>query len=116
MELLNKAYLQLIAWLRAMTPVARGTLALSVVVVTAGIAYLARHEMIEQHTYLLGGEVFSTSQLSAMQSAFGKAGLEAHVDAGRIRIPQGQESKYMAALAETGSTPSAGCFFRPVTW
>ena len=40
-----------------------------------------------------------------MQAALGKAGLEAHAELGHIRVPRGQESKAMAALAESGALP-----------
>ncbi len=106
MEVLNKAYAQLSATVGSMTPGARLLCGLLIVVVAVSMAYLLHDQVSGPETYLMGGETFSASQLRDMQAAFGKAGLEAQIEGAKIRIPRGQESKYMAALAEAGALPA----------
>ena len=57
--------------------------------------------------YLMGGEMFAAGELREMEAAFGKANLAAYqVDSGRIKVPRGQQSVYMAALADAGAMPA----------
>jgi flagellar biosynthesis/type III secretory pathway M-ring protein FliF/YscJ len=105
MDLLHKAYGQLADLLRSMTPSARLTSALLLVVIAVSLGWLVQGGIGESETWLMDGQVFSPSQLRDMQAAFGKAGLEAHVDGAQVRVPRGQESKYMAALAEAHALP-----------
>ncbi|HEX3727603.1 MAG TPA: hypothetical protein VHV08_15220 [Pirellulales bacterium] len=105
MDPINKAYGQLAAQVKSLTPGARLTAALALVAVLAGTFWLVNQQVSGATGYLMGGEMFSPGQLRDMQAAFGQAGLEAHVEGARVRIPQGQESKYMAALAESHALP-----------
>ncbi len=106
MDFLNKAYAQLVELFRSMTPGARTTSALLLVVAVVSVAFLFNHQVSGPDTYLMGGEMFSPSQLRDMQAAFGKAGLEAQLDGARVKVPSGQQSKYMAALAEANALPA----------
>jgi flagellar biosynthesis/type III secretory pathway M-ring protein FliF/YscJ len=105
MDLATKPIAQLTELFKSMTPAARVTAGLLLVVTVVSIAYLFNHPMAGAHVMLMDGQVFSTSQLRDMQAAFGKAGLEAELDGARLRIPRGQESKYMAALDEADALP-----------
>src|SRR4051794_15958549 len=100
MDFLNKAYAQLADLFRSMTPGARLSAALLLVVAVVSVAYLFNEQVAGQDTYLMGGEMFSAGQLADMEAALGKANLEATREGARLKIPRGQESKYMAALAE----------------
>lgn len=105
MDGLLKSFQQIADVLRSMTPGSRITAALLLVLVLISMGYLVSGQVTTADTYLLGGEAFSTSQLRDVQAALGKAGLEAHMDGARIKVPRDQESKYMAALAEAGALP-----------
>jgi flagellar M-ring protein FliF len=105
MDGLLKSFQQLTDVLRSMTPGSRITSVLLLVLVLVSVGYLVSGHVATGDAFLLAGETFSTSQLREMQAALGKAGLEAQLDGARIKVPRGQESKYMAALAEAGALP-----------
>ncbi len=106
MELVNKGLAPLVELFKSMTPGARITAALLLVVTAVSIAYLFRQPLGATHVYLMGGGSFTPAELRDMQAALGKAGLEAELDGPRIRIPRGQEGRYMAALDEAGALPA----------
>ncbi len=106
MEFVNKAIGPLIELGKSMTPAARVTAALLLLATVVSLAWLFNQQVVGADVYLMGGELFSPSELRDMQAAFGKAGLEAQLDGGRIKIPRGQESKYMAALADADAMPA----------
>jgi flagellar M-ring protein FliF len=107
MDFINKAYAQLADLFKSMTPGARITSALLLVVVVVSVAYLFNQHIAGPDDYLMGGEPFSASQLNAMQAAFGKAGLDGYqADGTRIKVPHGQQAKYMAALADANALPA----------
>ncbi len=106
MDAVNKAYAQIVDVFKSLTPGGRIAASLLVVVVAVSLVYLFQQQAAGPDSYLMGGELFSTAQLRDMQAAFGKAGLEAQVDGARVKVPHGQESKYMAALAESGALPA----------
>lgn len=105
MDLLNKAYAQLSDLLKSMTSGARLTAAMLLVVAALSVAFLFNQQVSPTDSYLMDGETFSPSQLRDMQAAFGKAGLEARIDGAKVKVPRGQESKYMAALADANALP-----------
>jgi flagellar biosynthesis/type III secretory pathway M-ring protein FliF/YscJ len=105
MDLLNKACAQAADLFKSMTPGARISAVLLVVVTLVSLAYLMKEQVAPGDTYLMGGEIFSASQSRSMHAALGKAGLEASMDGARIKVARGQESKAMAALAEAGALP-----------
>jgi flagellar biosynthesis/type III secretory pathway M-ring protein FliF/YscJ len=106
MEFANKAYGQAVELGKSMTPGARITAVILVVATVASLAWLYQERAADSHEYLMGGERFTAGQLREMQAAFGKAGLEAQLDGMRIKVPRGQESKYMAALADADALPA----------
>ncbi|MEX0586088.1 MAG: hypothetical protein WD176_05565, partial [Pirellulales bacterium] len=97
-----------------MTPGARITAGLLAAVVVVSLAYLVRQQASGPDDYLLAGEQFSPTELYAMETAFGKAGLgEYVVDGGRVRIQSAQRAAYMAALADGNALPEHfGSYFR----
>jgi flagellar M-ring protein FliF len=106
MEFLNKAYSQLAELFRSMTPGARITAALLLVVVVISLAYLFHYRATGGEEYLLGGREFSHSELASMETSFAKAGLKSSEIVGnRIRVPRGQKYAYLAALADSNSLP-----------
>ena len=105
MDLLNKTVTQMSAVFKSLTPAARMMVVLLAVMIVASFGYLVNQKVSPADSYLMGGEMFSSAQLREMQAAFGQAGLEARVEGARVLVPSGQESKYMAALAEAHALP-----------
>jgi flagellar biosynthesis/type III secretory pathway M-ring protein FliF/YscJ len=105
MELVNKGIAPLVDLFKSMTPAARVTAALLLVVAAVSVTYLFRERATPQ-VYLMEGEKFSAAQLREMQAALGKAGLEAAIDDSRISVPRSAESRSMAALGEAGALPT----------
>ncbi len=106
MDFLNRAFAQLTDLFKSMTPGARITAGLLLVVVVVSVGFLFNEQVAGPDAYLMGGEPFSSNQLRDMQLAFSKAGLEGYqIEGARVRVPRGQQSKYMAALAEGNALP-----------
>ena len=101
MDFVNKAIAQLSDLFRSMTPAARITAGMLLVVIVVSVTYLFNHQFSSGDAYLFGGEAVSASEIPAMQAAFGKVGLnDAEFDGNRIRVPRGKQAAYVAALAE----------------
>ena len=102
----NKAVAQLSDLFRSMTPAARITTGLLLVVVVVSLGYLFRYESSAADAYLMNGEPIPASLIPKMEAAFAKAHLEAYeVQGSRIRVPRGQQATYMGALAEAKALP-----------
>ncbi len=83
------------------------TAAVSLVLVVACLAWLGSDQLSEPDVQLMGGEQFSATQLRAMESAFGKAGLTDYcVEQGRICVARSRQAKYMAALVDEEALPA----------
>ena len=96
MDFLNKAFLQIKDLLRSMSPGARITAALLLVMVVVSLAYLFRYHMGGPDVYLMNGQIFNTDQFNVMEAAFGKEGLDGwDFDGPRIRIPRGQQRRIL---------------------
>jgi flagellar M-ring protein FliF len=107
MDFLNKAFTQVVDLFRSMTPGARLTAGLLLIVVVVSLGYLFTHDMSGPSGDLMHGVPISASQLPAMEAAFGKAKLSGHkIDGTQIRVPRGQEAVYMAALADSKALPA----------
>src|SRR5690349_8530908 len=101
MDFVNKTFAQLSDLLKSMTPGARITTGLLLLVVVVSLAFLFQHQTSTPDAYLMGGEPFAPSQFGAMEAAFHKAGLNGYeIDGSRIKVPRGQQAAYMAALAD----------------
>src|SRR6476620_4265324 len=106
MDFLYKAIAQLSELFRSMTPGARITAGLLLAVVVVSVGYLFQHGSSGPDTYLFGGEPISSGQLDRIESAIAKAGLSDFQREGfRIRVPAGQQAKYLAAVADAGALP-----------
>jgi flagellar M-ring protein FliF len=107
MDFLNQAMAQLADLFRSMTPAARITSGLLLAVVIISLAYLFNHQIASGDSFLLGGQSFTSAELSAMEAAFGKAGLNDYsIEGSRVKVPGGQKSAYLAALADSGALPA----------
>lgn len=107
MDFLNKAYGQIAELFGSMTPAARITTGLLLVLILVSAGYLFTHQVSGGSAYLLDGHSFSSEELTAMQAAFGKAGLSNfEVEGNRIRVPRGQKAKYLGALADAEAMPA----------
>jgi len=106
MDFLNKTYAQLVDLFRSMTIGARITAGLLLVVVVISLLYLLKWHSAGPEVDLMHGLPVPAGQLPNMQAAFDKAGLSGYEIRGtQIRVPRGQEAKYMAALAEAKALP-----------
>jgi flagellar M-ring protein FliF len=107
MDFLNKSLAQVSELFRSMTPGARLTAGLLLAVVVVSMGYLFREGVSGPDAYLFGGEPLSDGQLTRVEAAIAQAGLsDAHRDGNRIRVPMGQQAKYLAAVADGGALPS----------
>ncbi len=107
MDFLNHSFAQLKDLFQSMTPAARITAALLLAVVVISLAYLFTHEVAGPDVYLLGGEMFPSSEINNMTVAFSQEGLDSYeVEGNKIRIPRGQREQYMAALAKHNAIPT----------
>ena len=107
MDFLNKAIAQLSELFRSMTPGAR---------ITAGLAagrcgrqrwlsVSAQRERARTRICLAASR-FPSGQLDRIEAAIAKAGLSDFQREGfRIRVPSGQQAKYLAAVADAGALP-----------
>jgi flagellar M-ring protein FliF len=108
MDFLNKAFAQLNELFRSMTVGARITAALLLVVVAVSLVYLFRYETSSPDLYLMNGERFSPADLKAAEAAFAAANLGSsyEIDGNRIRVPRGQQGRFMGALADKKAIPN----------
>jgi flagellar M-ring protein FliF len=105
MDFLNRTFAQVRDLFRSMTPGARITAALLLVVVVISLTYLFTYQVSGQDEYLLGGVPLSPGQFQTIEGALGKEGLSYTIEGSRIRIPSGQQAKYMGVLADANALP-----------
>ncbi|MFV1966403.1 MAG: hypothetical protein ACC628_13350 [Pirellulaceae bacterium] len=106
MDFLNKASTQVAELFRAMTPAARITTGLLLVVIVLSLGFLFQKQSSTADCYLFGGEVLTTSDINLIEGAFAKAQLNNwDVVGNRIRVPRGQKSAYIAAIADENAYP-----------
>lgn len=106
MDVINKAYSQLVELFRTMTPGARITAGLLLVGIVSSLLYLFRFQADRTDEYLFGGYVATRSEIVAMEAAFGKHGLSNYEIIGtKVRVPRLQRDSYLAALAEENALP-----------
>jgi flagellar M-ring protein FliF len=92
--------------LLSLSPAMRFVAGLLLVAVVVGVWFLFFASWSGGEHYLLGGRTFNATEITAAERAFGQAGLnDARIDGNRIRVPPGQESAYVAALAAEGALP-----------
>lgn len=106
MDFLNKSINQVSELFRSMTPGARVTAGLLLAVVVVSMGYLFQRGASGPDAYLFGGEPLSDGHLTRVEAAIAKAGLSDYQREGnRIRVPAGQQAKYLAAVADEGALP-----------
>ncbi len=107
MDTVNQVTARAAELFKAMNPTARLLAALSAALIVVSLIWLFGRHLEPSEVYLMGGQPFSPAQLRHMESALGQAGLgDYEVEGTRMRVPQGQQAKYMAALAEAGALPA----------
>jgi len=107
MDFLNKAFAQVADLFRSMTPGARITAGLLLSVVVVSLAWLFTVEGNGPELDLMNGVPIAPSDVSRMQEAFAKAGLNSYeIEGSHIKIPRGQRDAYMAALADHNALPA----------
>ena len=107
MDFLNKYFAQIKELFEGMTPGARITSALLLVVTVASLGYLFTSGFHPGgDVFLLDNRAFTSDELTPMLGAFATEGLaDAEIVGGRIRVPRGKETAYVAALAKAGVLP-----------
>ena len=106
MDFLNKAFAQLADLFKSMSPGARITAGLLVVLVAVSMTYLFVFQMNTANEFLFGSREFSQAELDAMQTAFGAAGLNQFEVVGkRVRVPRGKLVEYLQALSQRNFQP-----------
>ena len=106
MDFLNQAFAQISDMFRSMTPGARLTAGLLLVMVVVSLGYLFTQQVSGTDVYLMNGAPIPASQQAAMEAAFAKAGLNTYeFEGSRIRVPAGQKAAYMGALADAKALP-----------
>jgi flagellar M-ring protein FliF len=106
MDFLNKAFAQVSELFKSMTPGARLTAGLLLAVIVISLGFLFQRQSSGPDAYLMDGEPFPATQLGAMEAAFSKANLTGAVrDGNRFKVPRGQQSAYMGALADAEVLP-----------
>ena len=109
MDFLAKAVQQLRELYEGMTPSARIVTALLTTAIVVSLFFLFSYETIGGDTYVYGGQEFSQSDLAAMLTALGQAGLnDAEIVGNRLRVPRTQKAAYINAIAKGGATPRSG--------
>src|SRR5262245_31328024 len=107
MDFVNQAYGQLAELVRSMSVGTRIATVLLLVAVAVSLAWLFQYQVAGGDEYLLGGRPFTQSELTAIETAFAKAGLgKSQVVGSQIRIPRGQKEAYLAALADGNALPA----------
>jgi len=106
MDFLNQAFAQVGDLFRSMTPGARITAGLLLAVVVVSLGYLFTAQVSGPDTDLMNGVPVASAYIPAMEAAFDQAGLKNYEIRGtQIRVPRGQKSAYMAALADAKALP-----------
>ena len=105
MDFLNQTFAQVSDLFRSMTPGARITAGLLLVLVVISLGYLFAYQVSSSDEYLFGGEPFPRQYLDNMELVLGAAGVSCETDKGRIRVGRGQKEKAMGALAAADAMP-----------
>ena len=106
MDFVNRAFAQITDLFQSMTPGARITAGLLLAVLVVSLGFLFTHQGSGPDVDLFSGSPIPPSQISQIQAALAKKGLNAYeVEGNRIRIPRGQRDVYLAAVAEARALP-----------
>ncbi len=106
MDFLNQAFAQVADLFRSMSPGARITAGLLLAVLVASLGLLFTYPGSGPDVDLFSGTSVSPSQVTQIQAAFAKRGLNTYeIEGSRIRVPRGQRDVYLAAVAEARALP-----------
>lgn len=106
MNFLNTSLSQVSDLFKSMSAGARITAGLLLVLVVVSLGYLMQFPSNTPNDYLLGGRVFSSGELAAMEAAFSKSALNNYsIDGNRVRVPRSQRTSYVLAMAENQALP-----------
>ncbi len=106
MDFLNKTFAQVTDLFQSMTPGARITAGLLLAVLVVSLGVLFTHQGTGPEVDLFSGTAIPASQISQIEAALAKKGLNAYeVEGNRIRIPRGERDVYLAAVAEARALP-----------
>lgn len=90
----------------SMTPGARITAGLLLVVAVVSVAYLFQGSAAGPDAFIFGGERFSQSEINRMTAAMAEAGLTGWTeDSNRISVPRSRQEEYIAAIASGNALP-----------
>ncbi len=90
----------------SMTPGARITSGLLLVVAVVSVAFLFQNSVAGPDAFLFGGERFSQSEINRMTAAMAEGGLSGwSIDSNRISVPRAIEQDAIAAIASSGALP-----------
>lgn len=107
MDFVNKATAQLSELFRSLTPGTRIVGGLLLAAIAVSLFYLFQFQGAGSEEFLLDGRPFSASEMTAIETAFAKAGLaQSQIVGNRIRIPYGKKDLYLAALADNNALPA----------
>ncbi|MEE8452621.1 MAG: hypothetical protein V3R99_11925 [Thermoguttaceae bacterium] len=107
MEVFHQTFSQLSDLFRSMSPGSRITAGLLLVVVVVSLGYLFTGQIASPDTDLMNGQPVPASLIPAMLAAFDAAGLKStyEIRGTQILVPRGQQTTYLAALADAGALP-----------
>ncbi len=104
-DLLDEFRNRLQAWLQALSPAARWTAVAVIIAAVVGLVFMLQSKSSGPDSYLFIAEI-PDDDLSAMRSAFARAGLADYmVDGGRIKVPHDQQNLYFRTLEEANALP-----------
>jgi flagellar M-ring protein FliF len=105
MDFLNKSFAQLSELFRSMTPGARITAGLLLAVVVVSLGYLFRQNTAGPDAFLFGGQALSDGELNRIEAALGRANVAWVRENNRIRVPTGQQTTALGAIADADALP-----------
>jgi flagellar M-ring protein FliF len=106
MGFFNQSLAQIRDLFASMTPAARITSALLLGVIVVSLGYLFQGYAGASEELLFNGEILQPRETIAVQAAIAKAGLKVlPPQAGRIVVPRGESTAYLAAIADAGALP-----------
>src|SRR5687768_4288251 len=106
MAFLNQSFAQIRDLFASMTPAARITSALLLGVIVVSLGYLFQGYAGASDELLFNGEVLQPREADYVEAAIAEAGLTVLPrQAGRIVVPRGQKTAYLAAIADAGALP-----------
>ena len=105
MDFLNKSLAQLSELFRSMTPGARITAGLLLAVVVVSLGYLFRQSTAGPDAFLFGGQALSDGELNRIEAALGRANVTWVRENNRIRVPSGQQTTALGAIADADALP-----------